>query len=79
MASTAEVPSPSARPLTDPSPPRVLAILVTHSGREWLRDCLVGLNLQTYPYLDVLVLDDASPDSRVQPQLRRIAKRHLGR
>lgn len=63
----------------DSSTPSVLAIVVTHNGREWLRDCLVGLNTQTYPLLDVLVVDDASRDSRVQPALRRIAKRHLRR
>ncbi|MDQ3983015.1 MAG: glycosyltransferase family 2 protein, partial [Actinomycetota bacterium] len=59
--------------------PSVLAIVVTHSGRTWLRDCLVGLNLQTYPLLDVLLVDDASPDSRQAPTLKRIAKRHLKR
>jgi GT2 family glycosyltransferase len=57
--------------------PRVLAILVTHRGREWIRDCLVGLNTQTYPALDVLVVDDASPDHKEEPRLARIAKRHL--
>lgn len=59
------------------APPRVLAIVVTHDGREWIRDCLVGLNAQTYPHLDVLVVDDASRDARAKPPLKRIAKRHL--
>lgn len=59
--------------------PSVLAIVVTHAGRPWLRDCLVSLNLQTYPLLDVLVVDDASPDSRERPAIKRIAKRHLRR
>jgi GT2 family glycosyltransferase len=59
--------------------PTVLAIVVTHDGRTWLRDCLVGLNMQSYLLLDVLVVDDASRDSRVQPTLKRIAKRHLRR
>ncbi len=57
--------------------PSVLAILVTHRGRAWIRDALIGLNAQKYSMLDVLVVDDASPDSRAQPPLRRIAKRHL--
>jgi GT2 family glycosyltransferase len=57
--------------------PRVLAILVTHRGREWIRDALVGLNMQTYPALDILVVDDASPDHKAEPRLARIAKRHL--
>ena len=58
-------------------PPRVLAIVVTHGGRQWIRDCLVGLSSQTYPHLDVLLVDDASPDVRAKPTLKRIAKRHL--
>lgn len=57
--------------------PRVLAIVVTHRGREWIRDCLVGLNAQSYPALDILVVDDASPDHKEEPRLARIAKRHL--
>src|SRR5919106_3748734 len=59
--------------------PSVLAVVVTHSGRTWLRRCLTSLNTQTYPFLDVLVVDDASPDWRLQPHLKRIAKRHLRR
>src|ERR671919_811480 len=59
--------------------PSVLAVVVTHSGRTWLRRCLTSLNTQTYPYLDILVVDDASPDWRHQPHLKRIAKRHVRR
>lgn len=66
-------------PAQDGLLPSVLAIVVTHDGRTWLKDCLVGLNTQTYPTLDVLVVDDASRDSRVQPVLKRVAKRHLRR
>lgn len=72
------------QPRSDDAPapgglPSVLAIVVTHAGRPWLRECLVGLNLQTYPLLDVLVVDDASPDARERPTIKRIAKRHLRR
>ena len=74
---TAEATRPTEA--TPSGPPRVLAILVTHAGREWIRDCLVSLNAQTYPHLDVLVVDDASPDIRTRPTLKRIAKRHLRR
>ena len=69
----------AAETAADPATPSVLAIVVTHNGRDWIRDCLVGLNTQTYPLLDVLVVDDASTDARVQPTLKRIAKRHLKR
>lgn len=59
--------------------PSVLAIVVSHRGRRWLKDCLVSLNSQTYDLLDVLVVDDASPDFRTPPHLKRVCKRHLRR
>ncbi|HEU4480501.1 MAG TPA: glycosyltransferase family 2 protein, partial [Actinomycetota bacterium] len=65
------------REARDSAIPSVLAIVVTHNGRAWLRDCLVSLNAQTYPLLDVLVVDDASSDSKKQPTLKRVTKRHL--
>lgn len=65
---------------TDPELPTVLAIVVTHNGREWLRDCLVGLANQTYRQLDILVVDDASPRAPDEATpLKRVAKRHLRR
>ncbi|MGH2807346.1 MAG: glycosyltransferase [Actinomycetota bacterium] len=57
--------------------PRVLAIIVTHNGRPWFKHSVAALNNQTYAALDVLVVDDASPDARIKPTLKRIAKRHL--
>lgn len=70
----------SARVLApvDDSIPSVLAIIATHNGRTWLKDCLVGLNTQTYPLLDVLVVDDASNETS-KGVLRRFVKRHLRR
>lgn len=59
--------------------PSVLAVVVTHRGRPWLAQCLTSLATQSYPLLDVLVVDDASPDARSQPALKRVAKRHLRR
>ncbi|MDQ4025969.1 MAG: glycosyltransferase family 2 protein [Actinomycetota bacterium] len=80
MTTTARQTQPRPEEPTVPAGlPSVLAIVVTHSGKTWLRDCLVSLNLQTYPLLDILVVDDASPDARQQPALKRIAKRHLRR
>jgi GT2 family glycosyltransferase len=59
--------------------PTVLAIVVTHNGKQWVRDCLVGLANQTYGLLDILVVDDASAGREERPTLMRIAKRHLRR
>jgi GT2 family glycosyltransferase len=59
--------------------PKVLAIIVTHDGRQWLKKCLASINVQSYPNLDILVVDDASPKRPGEPELRRVAKRHLGR
>lgn len=75
MATLTQKPRMTARRVEDI--PSVLAIVVTHNGRPWLKDCLVGLNTQSYPLLDVLVVDDASPDQDEHPRLKRIAKRHL--
>jgi GT2 family glycosyltransferase len=77
IATGTERPEPVTR--GDTELPSVLAIVVTHDGREWIRDCLVSLAAQTYPLLDVLVVDDASSDSRVEPPLKRVVKRHLRR
>lgn len=63
----------------DASLPTILAIVVTHNGRKWLAESLAALAAQSYGALDVLVVDDATSDSRKRPQIRRIAKRHLGR
>ena len=62
-----------------PEQPSVLAVLVTHDGRRWLRDSLVALANQSYEHLDILVVDDASPRPREEPRLKRIVKRHLRR
>lgn len=61
------------------SAPSVLAIVVSHNGKQWVRDTFVGLANQTYEALDILVVDDASEARREKPTLKRIAKRHLRR
>ncbi len=75
MASTPQ--STQTRPLPATGEPSVLAVVVTHAGREWLTECLVSLATQTYSTLDVLVVDDASGDHRGTPSLKRVVKRHL--
>lgn len=76
MTTGVRTPEEEARRAGSPS---VLAIIVTHDGRRWFKDSLVALANQTYGSVDVLVLDDASSDSRRQPHLKRVAKRHLRR
>lgn len=79
MATAARIDSTRAAvAAADPSIPSVLAVIATHNGRTWLKDCLVGLNAQTYPLLDVLVVDDASNETG-KGVLRRFVKRHLRR
>ena len=72
-----------ARGLREATPTRrpaaVLAIVVTHRGRPWIRSCLASLSTQSYALMDILVVDDASPDYRDSPPLRRIVKRHCRR
>lgn len=43
-------------------PPLVSVVVVTWNGREYLRACLAGLALQTYPNFEVVVVDNASTD-----------------
>lgn len=78
MESSAKQPRPEPVSVGS-ADPAVLAIVVTHRGREWLRECLVALAGQTYRNMDVLVVDDASPDFRERPHLKRLVKRHLRR
>ncbi|MBW3589286.1 MAG: glycosyltransferase [Actinobacteria bacterium] len=40
--------------------PRVLAVVVTHNGRDWLQRCLKAVSEQVYPALDVMVIDSGS-------------------
>ena len=44
------------------SQPRVIAIVVNHNGRAFLRDTFRGLAAQTRPIDDVLVVDTGSTD-----------------
>lgn len=77
MANTVSYARSRAEPTIGSPTPSILAIVVTHDGRDWLRQSLIGLNAQRYPGLDVLVIDDATPGHREPPTPRRIAKRHL--
>lgn len=62
-----------------PRQPAVLAVVVTHDGRRWLEDCLRSLEGQTYPVLDVVVVDDSSSECSGEATLRSVAGRTLAR
>ncbi|HLH28763.1 MAG TPA: glycosyltransferase, partial [Acidimicrobiales bacterium] len=49
--------------------PLVLAVVVTHNGRRWLPGCLKSLAMQTYPALEVVVVDAASEDTEAVRKL----------
>ena len=74
-SSPAAPPQSSARSvlgMTEPDAipwPLVLAIVVTHNGRPWLPGCLKSLALQSYPALEVVVVDNASEDRELVPSL----------
>lgn len=80
MALEARITPIPREPAPEPAAlPSVLAVVVTHEGRRWLKDCLVALDQQTYRDIDVLLVDDASSKPEGAPALHRIAKRHLKR
>jgi GT2 family glycosyltransferase len=49
--------------------PLVLAVVVTRNGRRWLPGCLKSLALQSYPALEIVVVDNASADRDLVPHL----------
>lgn len=51
--------------------PRVLVVVVTHNGREWLPYCLEAISQQNYPSLDVIVVDAAS-QTRTAPIVEKL-------
>jgi len=53
--------------------------VVTHDGRRWLCDCLRSLDRQSYPVMDVVVVDDSSPAGPEEAPLHRVADAALGR
>ncbi|MCC7359657.1 MAG: glycosyltransferase [Anaerolineales bacterium] len=55
-----EPPSQPAAPAA--AGPLVSALIVAYNSRAWLVDCLPSLAAQTYPSLEVIVVDNASTD-----------------
>lgn len=58
-----------------PSPPLVTAILPARNEETYLADCLQSVQRQTYPNLEILVVDDRSTD-RTAEIAREIAPTH---
>jgi len=56
----ASTPEPPAAPLVDGG--LVSAVIVAYNSRAWLAECLPSLAAQTYPRLEVIVVDNASTD-----------------
>lgn len=54
--------SPSASPELLEDPPLVSVVIVTHNGLLHLQTCLPSLVAQTYPRLELIVVDDRSND-----------------
>lgn len=59
----------------------VSVIIVNHNGKKWLRDCLESIFKQTYPYFEIIIVDNASTDGSVNyirkkyPRVRIIEKK----
>ena len=51
---------------TDSTPPMVSVVIPHYGGTEILGDCLTSLNKYSYPNLEIIVLDNSSPDDSVQ-------------
>lgn len=62
------------------APPLVSVVIVTHNGRHHLESCLPSLAAQTYPNLEIIVVDDRSSDGSGDwlaanyPQVRVVAQ-----
>ncbi len=52
---------PAVRPKAD-SAPLISVIIVSYNSRDWLETCLPSLAAQTYPALQVIVVDNGSQD-----------------
>ena len=51
-------------PISPPPTPRLVTVVVPlYRGEKHLRECLTSLAKQTYPHLEIICVDDGSPDS----------------
>src|SRR5712691_12790791 len=56
----------SRHPPDDSTSPLVSICIPTFNAARWILDCLVSALAQSYPSLEVLVIDDASTDETVE-------------
>lgn len=50
-------------PVNRPGPPLVSVVILVYNSEHYLRECLDSVMAQTYPNLEVLIMDDASTDN----------------
>ncbi len=56
--------------------PTVSVVVPVYAVEEWIEDCLDSILGQTYPHLDVVVVDDGSPDGSMAIVERYAARDH---
>ena len=50
----------------DSTPPLVAVVIPHYGGKDILSECLVSFKTCTYSNLEIIVVDNASPDDSVQ-------------
>src|SRR6266404_2746394 len=80
MALHAEIPDKSAPEARDPagSPPLVSIVYLTYEQQSFAAEAVCSVLEQTYPLLDIVILDDASPDGTADIIAREV-RRHRRR
>ncbi|WP_435750938.1 glycosyltransferase family 2 protein [Thauera sp. AutoDN2] len=67
-----EEPIPAEPLSTTPSELLVSIVIPVYNHADYIEDCITSALVQTYPHVEVVVVDDASPDARVREILHRL-------